>query len=86
MVGQTRNPKVTVGYQVDQFTVAKKTNQRSKKWCAQITFKRKTYFLGSFPEKADAIAARKRGENLHREFLQQYYEAHPENAGQKALV
>ena len=61
-------------------------NQRTKKWCAQITFKRKTYFLGSFPEKADAIAARKRGENLHSEFLQQYYKAHPQNAGPNVLV
>ncbi len=51
-------------------------NKRTGKWCAQITFKRKTYFLGAYAKKEDAVRARKRGEELHEEFLAQYYAAH----------
>ena len=49
---------------------------RKGKWIAQITFKRKTYYLGSYAEKSDAICARKRGEEMHDEFLRWYYLEH----------
>lgn len=48
-------------------------NRRTQKWCAQITFKRKTYFLGSYVDKKDAIAARRRGECVHEDFIRSYY-------------
>jgi len=43
------------------------------KWCAQITFKRKTYHLGIYDDIQDAVKARKRGEEMHDEFLEWYY-------------
>ena len=43
------------------------------KWCAQITFKRKTYHLGTYEDIMDAVRARKRGEEMHDEFLEWYY-------------
>ena len=49
---------------------------RKGKWTAQITFKGKTYYLGSYAEKSDAIRARKRGEEMHDEFLRWYYLEH----------
>ena len=49
---------------------------RRGKWIAQITFKGKTYYLGSYEEKGDAICARKRGEEMHDEFLRWYYLVH----------
>lgn len=42
-------------------------------WRAQITFKRKTYHLGTFDDIQDAVKARKRGEEMHDEFLEWYY-------------
>lgn len=45
----------------------------SGKWAAQITFKKKTYFLGSFRTIEEAIRARKRGEEMYDDFLQWYY-------------
>jgi len=46
---------------------------KTGKWQAQITFKEKTYFLGSYEKLEDAVAARKRGEEMHEEFLEWYY-------------
>lgn len=44
------------------------------KWRAVITFKRKTYFLGNFDDKEDAIRIRKEAEkNLFGSFLDWYY-------------
>lgn len=43
------------------------------KWCAQITFKRKTYHLGTFNDIEDAVKARKHGEEMHEDFLEWYY-------------
>ena len=43
------------------------------RWRAQITFKRKTYYLGTFDDIQDAVCARKRGEEMHDEFLEWYY-------------
>lgn len=42
-------------------------------WVAQITFKKKTYYLGSFSDIQDAVFARKKGEEMYEEFLDWYY-------------
>ncbi len=49
---------------------------RNGKWVAQITFKRKTYYLGSYDKIEDAVNARKRGEEMHDNFLEWYYSAY----------
>ena len=49
-----------------------------KRWCAQLTFRGKTCYLGSFREKEDAIAARKKGEEVYDDFLNWYYSTHPD--------
>ena len=46
------------------------------KWAAQITFKGKTYYLGSYAKREDAVRARKRGEEMHDQFLEWYYANH----------
>lgn len=51
-------------------------NKKTGKWVAQITFKGKTYYLGSYEKIEDAVKARLRGEELHDEFIQQYYMTH----------
>lgn len=44
-----------------------------EKWVAQISFKKKHYFLGRFDKKEDAIKARKAAkEKLHKKFLMRY--------------
>lgn len=48
-------------------------SKKNNRWVAQITFKGKTYYLGSYEKIEDAIAARKRGEELHEEFIHWYY-------------
>ncbi len=48
-------------------------NKKTGRWVAQITFKRKTYYLGSYKNIEDAVAARKRGEAMHDDFLNWYY-------------
>ena len=48
-------------------------SRKSGKWNAQITFKGKTYFLGSYPVFEDAVRARKRGEEMYDSFLNWYY-------------
>ena len=50
----------------------------SARWCAQITFKKKTYYLGTYENFEDAVRARKRGEEMHDDFLEWYYKTHPE--------
>lgn len=47
--------------------------KKSGKWAAQITFKNKTYYLGAYDKKEDAVKARKRGEEMHDDFLEWYY-------------
>jgi len=50
-------------------------NKRTQKWAAQITFKGKTHYLGSFENIEDAVEARRRGEEeMHDDFLKWYYE------------
>lgn len=52
------------------------------KWRAQITFRRKTYYLGSFDKIEDAVKARQRGEEMHEDFLKWYYQEYKrEEAG-----
>lgn len=46
---------------------------RRNKWIAQITFKGKTYYLGSYDDKLEAVKARERGEEMHADFLEWYY-------------
>lgn len=52
-------------------------NPRSNRWIAQITFKRKTYYLGSFEKMEDAVKARQCGEKMHEDFLEWYYQQYP---------
>lgn len=40
----------------------------------------KTYYLGSYADKKEAILARKRGEELHNDFLEWYYANHSSTA------
>jgi hypothetical protein len=48
------------------------------RWRAGITFKKKRYYLGTYDNLEDALNARRRGEEMHRDFLDQFYEQHPE--------
>lgn len=58
-------------------------NRKSGRWIAQITFKGKTYYLGSYADKKEAILARKRGEEMHDDFLEWYYTNHPKDGSTK---
>ncbi|MBQ6635716.1 MAG: transcriptional regulator [Lachnospiraceae bacterium] len=59
-------------------------NNRIGKWCAQITFKGKTRYLGSYDTLREATIARQKGEELFEEFLQQYDEQTMRDKTQKA--
>lgn len=48
-------------------------NKRTHKWTAKITFKNKSYYLGSYSLFEDAVKARQKGEEMHDHFLQWYY-------------
>lgn len=54
-------------------------NKRTGKWTAQITFKGKTYYLGSYNDIQAAVNARKRGEEMYDDFLNWYYNNSFEN-------
>ena len=56
-------------------------NEKRKMWHAQITFKGKTYYLGSFTTLADAIKARKRGEEMYESFLEWYAKEYLQGQG-----
>lgn len=47
------------------------------KWIAQIGFKGKTYYLGSYADKQEAVKARQKGEEMHEDFIKWYYTQHP---------
>ena len=47
--------------------------EKSGKWIAYISFKKKRYWLGRYDDKNDAIRARQRGEEMHDDFLEWYY-------------
>lgn len=54
-------------------------NRRSGKWIAQIGFKGKTYYLGSFRVIEDAVKARREAEQrIYGEFLDWYYQTYSE--------
>ena len=54
-------------------------SKSTQKWVAQIGFKGKTYYLGSFGKIEDAVDARKKAEDrIYGEFLEWYYDTHPE--------
>lgn len=46
-------------------------NKKTKLWVAQITFQKKTKYLGSFVRLEDAVIARRQGERIYDAFLQQ---------------
>lgn len=48
-------------------------SEKQKLWRAQITFKGKTYYLGTYTTLADAVKARKRGEEMYENFLEWYH-------------
>ena len=48
--------------------------KKNRKWIAQISFKRKTYYLGEFDNKQEAIECRKEANRcLFDSFLEKYY-------------
>lgn len=51
---------------------------RGNRYIASISFKGKTYYLGSFSKFEDVVRARKRAEErMFGEFLEEYYASHP---------
>ena len=52
-------------------------NRRSGKWLAQINFKKQRYYLGSYDNMEDAVAARKAAEQMHTDFLAWYHATRP---------
>lgn len=53
-------------------------NHRSGKWVAQITFRSKTHYLGSYPTLEEAAQARKKAEEDYFDaFLEEYHSSHP---------
>ena len=48
-------------------------NKKTGLWIAKITFRKHTYFLGSYKNIEDAINARQHGEEMHDDFLEWYY-------------
>lgn len=59
-------------------------NKKNKKWTAQITFKGKTYYLGAYSHIEDAVKARKKAEErIYGEFLEWYYDTHPQKKKQE---
>ena len=52
-------------------------NKKSAKWVAQIGFKGRTYYLGSYSKIDDAVMARQKAEDrIYGEFLKWYYETY----------
>ncbi len=47
--------------------------KKTGRWASQIVFKGKTYYLGAYDEKQDAVKARERAEEMYSEFLDWYY-------------
>lgn len=61
-------------------------SKKNNRWVAQITFKGKTYYLGSYEKIEDAIAARKHGEELHEEFINWYYTEYKKSSEAKSKI
>lgn len=58
-------------------------NKVQGKWRAQITFKGKTKYLGSYGSLQEAAEARRKGEEVFREFLKRYDKEHMQEQMQK---
>jgi len=54
--------------------------KKNGRWRAQITFKGKTYYLGSYERIEDAVEARRRGEEMHEDFLTWYHNVYEKQA------
>ena len=61
-------------------------DKRSGKWVAKINFRKKSYWLGSYHDKEDAIKARQRGEEMRDDFLDWYYRFKKEGMGMTAAT
>ena len=48
-------------------------SKRLGKWAAQISFKKKTYYLGAYSELKDAVEARRRAEEVYDHFIEWYF-------------
>lgn len=48
-------------------------DSKSHRWYATITFKGKVYHLGTFTTREEAIKARMKGEEMHKNFIKWYY-------------
>lgn len=59
---------------------------KNGKWRAQITFKGKRHYLGTYEKLEDAVVARQNGERFHKEFLADYYMEHPEQLERKTMA
>lgn len=70
------NKKRTISTNTSGYTGVYR-NKKTGKWVAQITFKRKTYYLGAYEQLSDAVKARKQGEEMHDSFLAWYYQNQP---------
>ena len=53
------------------------------KFKASITFKKVRYYLSTFDTVEEALKARKRGEEMHDDFLDEYYRLHPEQTDKR---
>ena len=53
-------------------------NKKQRKWVAQIMFKGKCYYLGSYSKIEDAAKARARGEEMFDDFLDWYHQEYDE--------
>lgn len=53
-------------------------DKKRNKWVAQITFQKKTYYLGSYDTKQEAAEARLKGEEMYNDFLEWYYSRNEE--------
>ena len=61
-------------------------HRRSGRWIASIRFKGKYYHLGSYENKADAVRARRLGEELHEDFITWYHSTYQNNTDQEHAV
>lgn len=50
--------------------------EKDGRWAAYINFKKKRYWLGRYAKLEDAVEARRRGEEMHDDFLAWYHEVY----------
>ncbi len=60
--------------------------RKTGRWASQIVFKGKTYYLGAYEEKQDAVKARERAEEMYTEFLEWYYREYASKKNQPMQV